>query len=531
MRLDDTGRIAAIRMLCRHGYRPRVALRGTSMLPMLHEPMILELEGLARRPRIGEIIVFEQDDRLTAHRVVGLRSGDRVFAAGDAVRMAPDVIKPSRMVGKVARVWSSTDPHAKRVDGPLFRLRGVLYAYRRMIRIAIYLICSAFAKALLAVNVRRRPRASHALFGVLQAIVRADAPALRSRLASIDGRTLLQVARRQRCAAILADGLEELGIADSVAPHLRRTLRAERWSATLRAVMLRRQVDDIVTLLRPHGITPILLKGAARACRAESRCDRHVSHDIDLLLRSSDLDTAERVLRDAGYRQLEDERQFARHHHRAPLFPPGAGLPVEIHHALAKPGTLSVPTDARSLASRIRYFEGATGTIGVLDDVTTALHLAIHARDLNAPLRDLVLLAQRLRALSDAEREELRGIIDSAGAERLRLHAMVHAAAQLANVAWETPRGARRYFEWRLRRDDLPTPLRQRSFVVDAFVAGGPKPAFTSLLTYRDRVGHRFLGRTARLVVHVAWRIVTTFCVVGYAFFMKDPPTQARRFR
>jgi hypothetical protein len=315
---------------------------------------------------------------------------------------APTVVTQRCLAGDLARLQSS-GASARLERRRSFGLVRTLATYQRMGLLRVGWLWSALANALLGARPHWRPRAYHVLFSVVATIVQGDAATLRRRLRSIDGRTLLAIARREGCAGILADGLVEFGAADVVDPRLQRALRAERWFAALRAVMLRRQVDDVVALLRRHGIIPILLRQA---------------HDIGLVLPADRLDAATQVLRQAGYTQ-----QF-------------------------------IATDAGAVASRVQYVDGATGTIGVLDDVGSALHLAMRAREPTAPLRDLFLLAQRLRSMVSDQREALRATIDGAGADGLRLHATVYGAAQLAGVAWQTPRVARRSFERWLRRDD-----------------------------------------------------------------------------
>jgi Uncharacterised nucleotidyltransferase len=514
---DLRTRIALIRMLCRNEHRPRLAMRGTSMVPSLREPMVLELAPPFGRPKIGAIIVFEDGDRLTAHRVVGFSRTGEILAAGDAASDVVEVVAPARIVGSVARIWSSESPGATRIDDPLFRLRGTFRAYRGFAHVVMR-----------AVNPRRRPRAFRVLFDALAAILQGDAAALRRHLAAVDSRRLLGVARLHRCAAILLDGIEGLGVADALDAAVLHALRVERWSAALRAATLRRQVDEIVSLLCRNGMRPILLKGAARVYAAEPGCERHASGDIDFLLPLEQIEGARRVLVEAGYRERENVHLDARHHHLRPLHPPDGGLPVEIHRALARFGTIRRSTEARNLAPWIRSYRGEAGTVGVLEGVGLALHLAIHAREPLTPLRDVVLLAQCLGELTREERDALEAIVDAEGSERLRLHGMLHGAALLAGIEWPAPRAALRYFAWRLRRGDLPTPLRIRSGPVDVVVASGRLRLAELLPTLRPshrRVRGAGAARLARYLVFAGARIVAALSAGCYAALMREPPS------
>jgi Uncharacterised nucleotidyltransferase len=514
---DFPTRIALIRMLCRNGHRPRLAMRGTSMAPSLREPMVLELARPVGRPKIGAIIVFEDGDRLTVHRVVGFSGSGEILAAGDAASGAVEVVAPARIVGSVARIWSSEPPSAMRIDNPLFRLRGTFRAYR------------GFAQVVMrTVNPRRRPRAFRVLFDALAAILQEDAAALRRHLAAVDSRRLLAVARLHRCAAILLDGIEGLGVADALDSAVLRALRVERWSAALRAATLRRQVEEIVGLLCRNGMAPILLKGAARVYAREPGCERHTSGDIDFLLPDEQIESARRVLVEAGYREQENVHLDARHHHLRPLLPADGGLPVEIHHALARFGTIRRSTDARNLAPWVRSYRGKAGTVGVLEGVGLALHLAIHAREPVTPLRDVVLLAQCLRELTREEWDALEAIVEAEGSERLRLHGMLHGAALLAGLEWRAPRAALRYFAWRLRRGDLPTSLRIRSGPIDV-VVGSARPRFAEVLPTLRPSRHRVLGagasRLARYLVFAGARTAAALSAGCYAALMREPPS------
>jgi hypothetical protein len=168
---------------------------------------------------------------------------------------------------------------------------------------------------------------------------------------------------------------------------------------------------------------------------------------------------------------------------------------------------------------------GPEGTAGVLDGIGAALHLAIHAREPATPLRDLVLLARRLRAMTPAERDALYHIVEGEGAERLRLHGVLYGAAWLAGIEWAAPDGAVRYLRWRLRRGDLPTLLRAHSDAVDAVVAGAgcnlPQLA-RALRPYHGHLRGGRLERFARFAAFGGARAVMACCAGCYAVLLRS---------
>jgi len=130
---DPAMAFAAVKMLTGSPTSPRLAMRGTSMLPLLREPMVLQLGPLDTNLRVGDILVFERFGRIVAHRVTALRNG-KIQTCGDALPWSPEYPETSRILGKVTAVFENETPGAARVDGRLFLLRGRLNAHLRAAR-------------------------------------------------------------------------------------------------------------------------------------------------------------------------------------------------------------------------------------------------------------------------------------------------------------------------------------------------------------------------------------------------------------
>lgn len=121
----------------------RVTLRGMSMFPMLVKGDIVVVAPVAfDKLRKGDIIVFEYDSLLIAHRLISKRNG-HVLTRGDG-NSRPDIPIPfDKIKGKVIKIENSRWKIAKLaiklpgtmlaftgpVTGPAFKLTGIA-AYR-----------------------------------------------------------------------------------------------------------------------------------------------------------------------------------------------------------------------------------------------------------------------------------------------------------------------------------------------------------------------------------------------------------------
>ncbi|MBV8373917.1 MAG: nucleotidyltransferase family protein, partial [Candidatus Eremiobacteraeota bacterium] len=415
-RLTPSTQAQLVRTALAAGRRARIAMRGTSMLPFLREPMVLELDRFRGSARVGEIVVFRTDERLVAHRVVG-RRGDALLCAGDAEPGRVEQIERSAVVGVVAAVWSSADGDARRIDGVFSRVIGTARARTRRLRA---FLCRALPW--------KRPRTFATLYATIGAIIQ-NRSALQAFVENADPFELAQVAKRTGCAELLHQSLERTPGPEAAA--LRALLRRERWSTAVRSAKLRDQLRQVVELLNAAGIEPILLKGAARLWSGDPSASLHDSVDLDLLVADDELAAARTALVEAGYRDdlYRDIAWYYQnvHHHLAPLLPQ-CGVGVELHRALAPPGRLSF--DARGAAVRGYAVETRAGETRayVLNRIATALHLAIHPLE-RLKWRDIFLLAEQVAQMDENERRALQSIVHSERLEPVRLQAIVYAAA------------------------------------------------------------------------------------------------------
>lgn len=128
-------RLALARVAVESGRHAKLAIRGVSMLPLLREPMTIDVEPLRRPARVGDVLVFRAGDAYVAHRVLR-RSGDRYVTSGDGCPEIVEHVDARDVLGRVNAVWSGPHPGGTRIDTPLHRLRGLLYARGRPARVA-----------------------------------------------------------------------------------------------------------------------------------------------------------------------------------------------------------------------------------------------------------------------------------------------------------------------------------------------------------------------------------------------------------
>lgn len=478
----------------------RIPLKGSSMLPDLHEGMLLEARPVHRTPHVGEIVIFRAGSRLVAHRVTGVR-GDRVICAGDA---QPDCLDAVEAGDVIARVCAVYDAAGKRVDGAAMHLRGVLRARLR-----------AWRSLLFRALPQTRPRAYASLYAVTSAVVRGDTPALIAAVRATQPWRIAAMARRHRCAALLCTALEDAAD-DEYAQTLHVQLQKDKWSAQARAGHVRAQVSRLLQALNAAGLEPLLLKGAQRLACDEEGAELFDCQDIDVMLAQRDLDRAREALCAEGYFEGEDAASplYARHHHAAPLYLRG-GIPIELHRALtalplAAPRTWE---DLQRYAMRV-YRPG--GSLTVLDRVGTALHLAIHAMSRPA-LRELVLLARQLRSLDSFEMQRFRAAVSLERRYAVKVGAPVFLAAQLAGIDWACDANVRRFARWMLQREDLPQPLRARPECFDAWLSARENG-------FSATFGAAFDGQTgspARRIARAAARLCAGAAIAVYVRFMR----------
>ncbi len=458
--------------------RARVAITGASMEPLLRAGMVVDIEPLDQPPRIGDILVFKAQQGLVAHRLIGGErfgfrpdgtlavrpppAGAQAFVtAGDAHPHRTERVPAGLVVGRVAAVWSGPQPGAPRVDDRRFHRRGVLLARTHALR-------SVVAKGRVWASLLTFDGERDASSGAFAALVAATCAFERGRhragvalLGSLAPADVLDMARRHRAGGLIAGWLEDAAHAGIAVPaELSEPFRRLRWINALQAGRVLRCVREVRDTLAAAGIAHVFLKGGARLAAGAPDAQRHFSGDVDVLVPAGEAEAALEALRRAGYGDVRPERERAGYrslHHREPLSSP-RGVPVEIHVALVPPALVGQRLDHAALASSLRRVSGPAGEVDILDDVTAALHLAYHARDLHV-WRDIVLLSRALRVLDAADRARFDAHVRAERRDGLRLASAAAAADAIGCGQLRCRRAHKRYLAWAVWREDLPRRL------------------------------------------------------------------------
>jgi hypothetical protein len=451
-------------------------MQGVSMLPMLCEGMILELGPFRReQTKIGDVVVFMQEETLVAHRVIGfLRDG--LQTSGDNRPGTVERVRFHELVGTVEAVYESDAPDAKRIDDAPYRRRGEQYALTRGRRDAARRAQSLGERLGGAVPWRRQPQFA-ALRDALTGYVRGEPALTDSALKGMSVDALVEYADRHACAPLLQRAVS-LATPSPLTERFAARLQQYVRRSAVRSFLMPRQIASIVNVLRDAGIPFALLKGTARAYADVPDAIFFPSHDVDALVPLAALDDAIAALRAKGYffaaGVAEQARFRSSHHHVAPLYPPSMqGWYVELHTQLATPGTLSTPTGWDALAPHLRPVDGPAGPALALDAFGTALHHAVHGFRFDR-FRDAVVCALSLKELDAAQLATLEEIAARETREPVRFNAFLSVAAAMAKVPWPKPNAeVSAYLHWLPSREDMPLTLGKRTQPLEAWFASG----------------------------------------------------------
>lgn len=481
--LDTERAPSVLKALSAGGMRPRLAMRGKSMLPALREGMIVELAPFERaKARIGDIVVFRERSRLLAHRIVATFADGTVRTSGDAQPWICEDSAAIDIVGVVDAVYESSDPAAIRIDSLAFRRRGERVARSRALRVAI-MRPAYFARIVASLMPWRRPPVFATVHDALRGHLRGDAEAVARALDGFDENVLAGFAGVHGCATLLRNALSF--VQDRPSPLLPVTvgsrrladaLQAEARLAGLRNIGLAAQIARVVEILRASKIEFALLKGAARLYAGDADAASYGSRDIDVFVPSTSRDAAIDALRAAGYFFKADEREQRHYrdrvHHAAPLYPPGEqGWIVEVHHRLARPGWLSTDSHWNAFVGHFRTVDGACGLVRIFDPFGTVLHHLIHGIGFGR-YRDVIVAARAYRDLSADERAALERIVDAERRDPIRFAAMLALVRGVLEITAPTARPeVLAYIAWSRTRESLPRSMRRGAYVMEAWFA------------------------------------------------------------
>jgi hypothetical protein len=209
-------------------------------------------------------------------------------------------------------------------------------------------------------------------------------------LRSEDWDDLLQQAEHHQVTPLLHRALEERHTA--LPADVRERLDLSCFSTAVSNAELFSQLTAVLATLKAEGIPVLVLKGAHLAEIVYRDVTLRPMGDVDLLVRRSDLLSAERVLLGLGYRPqivpggIQD---YSAHRHLPPFIKDGA-VPIEIHRLIDESGCFQI--DAEGLWERARTAWIARVEALVLSPEDLLLHLCLHAafqHGFRVPLRHI----------------------------------------------------------------------------------------------------------------------------------------------
>lgn len=214
--------------------------------------------------------------------------------------------------------------------------------------------------------------------------------------------------------------------------------------AMLAALALERKLLVLSSIFDEVGIDYVVLKGPAVAHSLYPDPSWRPFGDLDLLVRTRDLQRVCDLLPEVGFRRYRPEPRpgFVERFGHAALYIDGEGLQLDVHRTLVA-GPFGVWIDPDELFERTRSLKLASRQLRRLDDTALFLHACIHASLGNSPpllmpLRDV---GQALGSVSiDWER-----VTDWAVRWRLR-PVLQHALLELSTrMSVELPEEAARF--------------------------------------------------------------------------------------
>jgi hypothetical protein len=220
----------------------------------------------------------------------------------------------------------------------------------------------------------------------------------------LDWQRTLHHARDYGIAPLLYFHLKKSAQERHTPPEVLHQLRLLYRESCVQAINQSVRLQEILLALSHKGVPSIVMKGAALGALIYQTAGLRPMLDIDLLVRSSDLDAAASVLAELGY--VSDESYQAaewyknHHHHLAPFITPDQSVVVELHHQVASPrANVSLPIEEFWQHAREAQIASVPALVLAPEDLLLSIcaHVAISQRFEKA-LRDLADIAEVIRA-------------------------------------------------------------------------------------------------------------------------------------
>lgn len=206
---------------------------------------------------------------------------------------------------------------------------------------------------------------------------------------------LIRQARRANLISRVAQFLVNAAALERVPPQPRQHFLNALTIAEANARATNWEVQDLYRVLNGHGIDFILLKGSAYSWSGNSASMGRLFSDVDIMVRKSSLDEAERVLVHSGWMTGNIEKYDQRYyrewmHEIPPLRHLKRQTTLDLHHSIIPPVS-KTEFSPDKLWQQAVMVEGAPG-LYTLSNVDMILHSAthlFHEGEFEQGLRDL----------------------------------------------------------------------------------------------------------------------------------------------
>ncbi len=199
-----------------------------------------------------------------------------------------------------------------------------------------------------------------------------------SRLSETEWQSLATLALQQSVGPLLDHKLTTNGLGSIMPDVVKQKLRQQYRHNTFRNLKLQSELRQVVIALREADIPVITLKGIYLALAVYNNSGLREMNDIDLLIKSSDIDKAKQVLHEIGYNALGAEIPSTSFQHLPPLKKPNAIAHIELHWNIV-PSTSPFNIDPDKLWERAQPFCVADFELLTLSPEDLLLHLFLHS--------------------------------------------------------------------------------------------------------------------------------------------------------
>jgi hypothetical protein len=214
-------------------------------------------------------------------------------------------------------------------------------------------------------------------FQLLLTILRADAAPHQYAINEQEWNEIVKLSFAHGIATMLLQRLEESGSLARLPSDARSKLISEKFRIAIENTRLYVELADVLRAFRAADVAAAVLKGAHLAELVYPNVSLRPMDDIDLLVKESDLKTAEAALLQLGYAQhaADAERMKSNNPHHLTPFTKAGCKPIEIHWILP---SMDLGWIERAW-ERVQRVDLAGVPACALSPEDLLLHLAVHA--------------------------------------------------------------------------------------------------------------------------------------------------------